>query len=72
MPPVTHHVHSTNIQSVSHDPDTQEMSVLWKSGRTSIYDGVPNDIADQVRRSSSVTQAVREMVIPFYHHRYRA
>ena len=70
MPPVMHPVYSTNITSVGHDPHTQEMHVTWRSGRTSVYSGVPADKADEVRRSSSVSKAVREMIIPHHDHRY--
>lgn len=72
MPPVTMQpVYSSNILAVGHDAEKQEMHVAWKSGKTSIYEGVPHGLADEVRRSPSVSKAVREMIIPNYDHRYK-
>lgn len=65
-----HPVYSSNILSVGHDPETSEFHVSWKSGRTSVYQGVSADKADEVRRSASVNRAVREMIIPNHEHRY--
>lgn len=70
MTPVMHPVYSSNIESVGHDSAKSEFYVRWKSGRTSVYDNVSADKADEVRRSSSVTKAVREMIIPDHDHRY--
>ena len=71
MPPVTMHpVYSSNITSVGHSPETNELHVQWRRGRTSVYDNVSATKADEVRRSSSVSKAVREMIIPNHDHRY--
>lgn len=70
MPPVMHPVYSSNVTAVGHDAAAQEMHVTWKSGKTSVYSNVPAAKADEVRRSHSVGQAVRDMIIPHHDHRY--
>lgn len=70
MPPTMKSVYSSNVTHVGHDPETSELHVTWKSGKTSVYEGVPADLAEQVRTSHSVGTAVREMIVPSYTHRY--
>jgi hypothetical protein len=61
---------SSNVQSLTYDDDTQELSVLWNSGRTSVYSGVPDGLADEVSRAPSVGVVMNEKIKPFYPHRY--
>jgi hypothetical protein len=63
-------VYSSQVKEVGHDPATGEMHVTWSSGKTSVYTGVPPDVADSVRTSYSVGKALSEQVKPFYPHRY--
>lgn len=64
-------VYSSMVSEVGYDPDTQEMSITWaKSGKTSIYSGVPEDVAESCSRAPSVGQFINSEVKPFYSHRY--
>lgn len=62
-------VYSSTVTAVGHDPETGELYVTWKGGRTSIYEGVPAKVAADVQNSWSVGQAVRE-IRDQYPHRY--
>lgn len=68
----TRNVFSSNAQSISYDPETQEMVVTWQRGknRTSVYEGVPEKIADEASRAMSVGTFLNESVKPHYKHRY--
>lgn len=65
-----HDVRSSHVRQIGHDPDTQEMHVVWDSGRTSVFTGVPANVADRVRKSHSVGKALGEEVKGKYGHRY--
>lgn len=69
MPQMTP-VYSSSVQSVGHDPETNELHVQWKNGKTSIYEGVPANVASDVRNAWSVGQAVNTMIKDAYSHRY--
>ena len=62
MPAVMRPVYSTSVTAVGHDPEKQELHVTWSNGRTSIYEGVPASLAEQVRTSESVGKALGSMV----------
>lgn len=51
-------VFSTMIQSVGHNEDEEspEMTIVFVKGGTYVYDGVPEDVADQLSRAPSVGQ----------------
>ena len=68
----TRNVFSSHVESVSYDPDSQSMTITWKSGkqRTSVYEGVPEDVADQASRAASVGSFLRENVKGKHAHRY--
>jgi KTSC domain len=56
---------------VGYDSDKGEMLVTWKkSGRTTAYEGVPEDVADQCSRAPSVGQFINSQIKPFYSYRY--
>ena len=63
-------VFSSHIDSIGHDPDTNELHVTYKNGRTSIYEGVPADLADTVSNSESVGGAIHQMIKGQFDHRY--
>jgi hypothetical protein len=63
-------VYSSHVTAVGHDPEKQELHVQWDTGKTSIYAGVPASLAEQVRTSASVGQALRDRVKGKYDHRY--
>ena len=54
MPSWTQSVFSEMVSEVSYDPDTQEMTVAFKSGGEYIYDGVPEEVATQLANAASV------------------
>lgn len=63
-------VYSSNVSEVGYDSDTGELLVTWKSGKTSAYQGVPEDLAEQVSRAPSVGQMLNSEIKPYYSHRY--
>lgn len=70
MPIQTKSVYSSHVNIVSYDDETQELSVKWDTGKTSIYAGVPPEIANQVMNSWSVGTALHQVVKGKYEHRY--
>jgi hypothetical protein len=68
----TRNVFSSHVESVSYDPDSQSMTITWKSGkrRTSVYEGVAEDVADEASRAASVGSFLREHVKGKHQHRY--
>lgn len=69
MPDMTS-VFSTSVDKIGHDPDTGELHVQWPNGKTSVYTGVPPDVAASVSKSWSVGQALNEQVKGRFDHRY--
>ncbi len=63
-------VFSSMVQEIAYDDNAQEMIVTWKSGRTSVYSGVPEDVALGVANAPSVGQAMNSEIKPNYGHRY--
>jgi len=64
-------VYSSNASSVAYDPETQEMTITWsKSGRRSVYSGVPEDVAHACANAPSVGQYINSEIKPNYEHRY--
>jgi len=64
-------VHSDMVERVGYDAETQELSVKWRrTGRVSIYEGVPPDVANQAMTAWSVGEYLNENVKPVYGHRY--
>ena len=70
MPPVMQSVFSSHVSRVGYDADTQELHVEWDSGKTSVYSGVPPDVADEARKSWSVGTFLTENVKYQFPHRY--
>ena len=66
----TKSVYSSHVDTVSYDDETQELSVKWDTGKTSVYAGVPPDTASQVMNSWSVGTALHQAVKGKYEHRY--
>ena len=66
-------VFSSNVETVSYDPETQEMTVTWTKGknRVSVYEGVPEQVADEASRAFSVGQFLNAEIKPRYPHRYK-
>lgn len=57
---------SDRVSRVGYDAKASQLYVVWaRSGRTSRYDAVPADVADDFTKSWSVGQAVNTMLSPF-------
>lgn len=71
MPPEMKSVFSTMVSEIGYDEDTAELYVTWPKGKTSVYSGVPADVAHTVMNSWSVGQAINsEIKAAGYSHRY--
>ena len=68
--PVMRSVTSSHVSHVGHDSETKELHIKWADGRTSVYSGVPPQIADSVTNSWSVGKALHAEVKGKYPHRY--
>lgn len=63
-------VYSSNVASIGYDKEKSELIVTWKSGRVSVYLGVPEDEAVEISKAPSVGNAVTTEIKPKYPHRY--
>jgi hypothetical protein len=63
-------VFSSTVLEIGHDPDTNELHVRWRSGKHSVYSGVPAHLADSVSSAWSIGKAIHSQVKPFHEHRY--
>lgn len=70
MPLQMRDVYSSHVNRVGHDPDTNELTVEWQDGKTSIYSDVPPEKYDAVANSWSVGKALHSMIKPDHPHRY--
>ena len=68
--PVMQDVYSSHVNRMGYDPETKEMTVEWDSGKTSVYDGVPEKVFSDVSTSYSIGKAMNAMVKGKYSHRY--
>jgi hypothetical protein len=65
-------VFSSNVDSIAYNAETLELFVRWTRGRkVSVYEGVPDDVADEAMRAYSVGNYIREEIKPNYRHRYQ-
>lgn len=64
-------VYSSMVQTVGYDEEKQEMTIAWaKGGKSSIYSGVPEDVAVRLANTESVGTMIHTEIIPQYAHRY--
>lgn len=63
-------VYSTSIDQIGYDPEARELHVKWAKGKSSVYNGVPADVAQSVMNAWSVGEALHQMVKKSYPHRY--
>ena len=62
---------SGNVSTVGYDSDNSELLVTWtKSGKTSAYSDVPEDVASACANAPSVTQFINTEIKGRYSHRY--
>lgn len=70
MPVQMRDVYSSHVDSIGHDPDTQELVVKWNGGKTSVYSNVPAEKAQAAMSAWSVGKFVKSEIIPNHPHRY--
>jgi hypothetical protein len=56
---------SSRVTKVGYDAANAQLYVVWARGRTSVYHGVPADVADEFSKSWSVGEAVNSMLAPY-------
>ncbi len=62
-------VYSNRVASIGYEDG--KLIVKWaKGGKTSVYDGVPKELADQVMNAPSIGQALRMSIEGVYSHSY--
>lgn len=66
----TKSVHSSHVDQVGYDSDKQELTVTWKNGRVSAYEGVDEQTAHQLANAPSVGQMIHNEIKPNYRHKY--
>jgi hypothetical protein len=63
-------VFSSHVNRVGHDDATGEMLVEWKSGKVSAYEGVAAEKVDEISRSYSIGERLKD-IKSNHTHRYR-
>ena len=63
-------VYSSHVNQIGYDAETGELHVMWDTGKTSVYSGVPPEVADEVSNSWSVGKALTASIKGKYAHRY--
>lgn len=66
----TQSVFSYNVESIGYDEDSNSMLVTWKSGKVSAYEGVPEELAQQVANAPSVGSMLNSDIKNVFSHRY--
>ena len=61
--------YSSHVDAAGYDPQTQELRVTWRSGATTVYAGVPQDLAREVLAAPSIGEALHLGVRGRYPHR---
>jgi hypothetical protein len=65
-------VYSSMVSEIGYDDQTGELLVRWaKSGKTSAYAGVPEDVAFEAAQAASVGEYINSEIKPNYGHKYR-
>jgi len=59
-------VESSMIQAVGYDPQTRVLEVVFTSGRTYCYEGVPPEIHQELMAADSKGQYMRAEIIGVY------
>jgi hypothetical protein len=62
-------VYSERAQTVSYDDQTQEMTVLWKNGKSTVYAGVPEKLALELSNAPSVGSMINSDFTGKFPHR---
>lgn len=65
-------VYSDSVNQIGYDPETKELHVTWKrTGKVSVYQGVPAAVAEETMNAPSIGQALRNGVQNTYAHGYK-
>lgn len=70
MPDWEKPVFSSNVSQIAWREQGSEMLVTWLKGKTSVYSGVPEELALQVANAPSVGSILNSDIKPYYQHRY--
>jgi len=62
-------VDSSNIESVGHDPDSQELHVQFLDGTTYVYSDVDEETFQELRDAASVGSYFNRMIKPSHSYR---
>lgn len=65
----TRPVFSERAQEVSYDDTTQEMTVVWRNGKRTVYSGVPEDMALDLSVAPSVGSMINSHFTGRFPHR---
>lgn len=68
--PVMQSVYSSHVARVGYVAQDQTLLVEWDTGRTSAYQGVPPDVADEALNAWSVGTFLNNSVKGKYRHSY--
>jgi len=70
MPAEMKSVFSSHVEEIGYDEETGDLIVVWKSGKTSAYAGVPDELARRTMNAASIGSALRDDIKPNFAHRY--
>lgn len=62
-------VFSSNVQTVAYDSEAGEMVVTFNSGRVYAYEGVPEEVANDLSKTASVGQMLNSEIKGVYNFR---
>lgn len=63
-------VFSSHIEQVGYDPERMELQVVYRTGKSAIYFGVPPNIGRDVVDAPSIGDAMHQLVRGKYRFRY--
>lgn len=71
MPDWNKDVYSSNVANVAYQEDGSTLVITWTKGaRRSAYDGVPEELAEQLANAPSVGSMLNTEIKPYFPHRY--
>ena len=68
--PTMRSVMSSSVARIGYDAESGELWVVWQNGRTSVYEGVPPDVADTCCNAWSIGKTLNDLVKNQYSHQY--
>lgn len=63
-------VFSTMVKQVGYSEDPPGLVVVWKNGKTSLYEGVQEGLCEELATTASVGQMINSEIKGSYNHRY--